>query len=382
MFRKLIIIALAFVTFGMTQAQTAVGTSRFTDNWSAAVKGGVAAPLKGNRGARGIMGIDLRKQITPTFGLGAEGLWGFNTSTWNGLHSPNAIDGQYLGVYGAVNFMNAFRGYAGAPRRVELEGVAGLGWLHGFYPSSVSRDGNSWATRVGLNLNYNFGSARQWSLMLMPRVAWNMGGHTKATAIGSSSMYDVNHAVFEVTAGIAYHFGNSNGTNSFVFVKTYNQREIDSLNREINLLRARLASSQSDKATCAAQLQARERELEECLNRPKTESVVQDIENERFVFFNVGSAAIQPNQMPVVRMLADDLKAHKGTKVKIQGYASPDGNADFNRALAQRRAQAVRDALLREGVPAADIEATGDGIGHIFDTREWNRVAKCTIVNP
>ena len=130
-------------------AQTTVAGSKFTDNWSFTLKGGAISPSKGVndngfwKDTRGVVGVELRKQITPVFGLGAEGEWSVNSSSWYGVKSANAFDHQYVGVFGAVNLMNAFAGYAGAPRVFELELVAGTGWLHAYYPHTVSDDGNS-----------------------------------------------------------------------------------------------------------------------------------------------------------------------------------------------------------------------------------------------
>ena len=56
------------------------------------------------------------------FGLGVEGEWTVNTSTWNGAPSlHNTFDGQYVGMFGTVNFNNLFAGYSGQPRVFEVE---------------------------------------------------------------------------------------------------------------------------------------------------------------------------------------------------------------------------------------------------------------------
>jgi len=382
--RILLITALA-LGFVSAQAQTTVQGSKFVDNWSVGIKGGFASPFNGGafwHRTRGIVGVDLRKQITPVLGLGLEAGWGINTSKWYNMPSPNTFDDQYLGVYGAVNFMNAFGGYKGSPRLFELEGVAGVGWLHSYYPGSVAEDGNTWGTKAGLNFNLNFGCKKQWTLSLMPRILWNMGAHVEETNRGMSAIYDSNYAAVELTAGITYHFGNSNGTHSFVIVKPYDQNEIDALNNEINRLRAELANCESDNAACKANLQAKQRELDDCLSHPKTHTVVRDLNNVRYVFFNIGSTVIQANQKPNIHMLARTVKENKGSKVQILGYASQDGSLALNKVLADKRAQAVKKALVKEGVDSSIIEATGEGIGHLFDTNNWNRVAKCTVIIP
>ncbi len=383
--KKILLIAIVLLGLMSSQAQTTVQGSKFSDNWSIGVKGGVASPFNGGsywKGARGVVGVDLRKQVTPVFGLGLEAGWGINTSRWYNLPSPNTFDDQYLGVYGAVNFMNAFGGYKGAPRLFELEGVAGTGWLHSFYPKSVDNDGNTWGTRAGLNFNFNFGCKKQWTVSLMPRMLWNMGAHTEETNRGMSAIYDSNFATFEVTAGVTYHFGNSNGTHSFVVVQPYDQDEIDALNSEINRLRAELANCEAGNDACKTTLAAKERELEECLSQSRVQTVVRDLNNIRYIFFNVGSSVIQASQRPNIWMLAKTVKENKGARIQVLGYASQDGSLALNKVLAEKRAQAVKKALVKEGVAAGDIDASGEGIGHLFDTNNWNRVAKCTVILP
>ena len=59
------------------------------DPTAAGLQCGQITPLHGHnksfwQNMRGVVGVELRKQITPVFGLGVEGEWTVNTSTWNG----------------------------------------------------------------------------------------------------------------------------------------------------------------------------------------------------------------------------------------------------------------------------------------------------------
>ena len=110
------------------------------------------------------------------------------------------------------------------------------------------------------------------------------------------------------------------------------------------------------------------------------EKVVKDLNNIRYVFFNIGSANIQANQQPNIAMVADQLKANSSAKVTVKGYASKDGSKSFNEKLAQRRAEAVKKALVkRYGIAADRVNAEGEGIGSLFQENSWNRVAVCTV---
>ena len=84
--------------------------------------------------------------------------------------------------------------------------------------------------------------------------------------------------------------------------------------------------------------------------------------------------------MPNVEMIASYLKNHPGSKVLVKGYASSDGNLEFNEKLAAARAEAVKTSLVkRYGIAADRIEAKGEGIGKMFEEQSWNRVSICTI---
>ncbi len=381
--KKAIILSALALGAMAANAQTALQQSKFFDNMSIGVKGGVVAPFNGYSfwgHSRGIMGAELRKQITPIFGLGVEGEWTFNTSSWSAFgKSANAIDNQYVGVFGTVNLMNAFGGYTGTPRVFEIEAVAGTGWLHSYYPKSQGEDGNSWGNKVGLNFNFNLGESKAWTIALKPAILWNMGASPELTNMGYSARYDANHATVEIEAGITYHFKNSNGTHSFALVRPYDQAEVDALNARINELRGQLYTAGADNAAIQTELNKTHAELENCMNRPVEEKIVKETDNVHYIFFNCGSSYIQPNQQPAIYMVAQQAKENAGSTVEVQGYASKDGSAAINQRLSQKRAEAVKNAIVGQGVSADRIDAKGLGVGDLFETNNWNRVAKCTV---
>ena len=385
--KKAILLAAMAISVVGASAQTTVSGSKFTDNWSFTLKGGAVMSSKQVEdhgfwdNARGIVGAELRKQITPTFGLGVEGEWTINTSSWAGVRSGNWFDHQYVGVFGAVNLMNAFAGYTGAPRLFELELVAGTGWLHAYYPHTSGKDGNSWATKVGMNFNFNLCESKAWTLAVKPAYLWNMNGNPRPNILGSEARYDSNFGYLELEAGITYHFGNSNGTHHFTVVRPYDQTEIDALNAQINALRGELEESGVNNAALLAQIADLQAQLDACNRRPPVvEKVVKDLNNNRYVFFNCGSAYVQPNQQPNIAMVADQLKENSKATVAIKGYASKDGSAAFNRKLAERRAEAVKKELVkRYGIASDRIKAEGMGVGDLFQENSWNRVSVCTV---
>ncbi len=388
--KKIILFAAFAMGAVASQAQTTVAGSKFFDNWSFTLKGGGVFATKTATGedflktGRGIVGAEIRKQITPTFGLGVEGEWSVNTSSWTGVKSANAFDHQYVGVFGAVNLMNLFASYTGAPRVFEIEAVAGSGWLHSYYPHSTGiDDGNSFATKVGLNFNFNLGEAKAWTISLKPALLWNMNGDVAAdkfSNLGYDSHYNVNNMYFELQAGVTYHFKNSNGTHHFALVRPFDQAEIDALNAQINALRGDLEACGASNAALLAQLADLQAQLDACNRRPKeVQQVIKNLDNIRYVFFNVNSSYIQANQQPEIAMTAAQVKENAGATVLVQGYASKDGSKAFNQKLSERRAQAVKKALVQNGVPESSITTEGLGVTEVFNKLDWNRMAKMTV---
>ena len=157
--KKFIFMIVALMGMVMSVNAQTVESSRFTDNWSVGLKGGAVTPL--NHSAfwgdmRGVVGLELKKEVTPIFGLGVEGEWTVNTSAWSrNVHSTNVFDHQLVGGFLTGNLTNAIAGYRGTPRLVEVEAVAGLGWLHTYLNSA--EDLNGWYTKFGANVNFNLG---------------------------------------------------------------------------------------------------------------------------------------------------------------------------------------------------------------------------------
>lgn len=325
---------------------------------------------------RGVAGLHIGKQISPVFGLGVESYFGVNTSSWKGrIHSSTAFDNSYVGLYGTADLFNLFGGYPCGVRPFTIEAVAGAGWGHYYFNNSANdaEDWNFFATKVGLNFNFNVSD--HLTVALKPAVTWNMGGDYAQ----SNTAYNVNKATFELMAGVSYRFGDG-----FKCVRPYNQDEVDALNGTVNELRGALAASLAANDALGAQAATLADQLAQCQNQEPEVVVEKEVTNQynsvRFVFFKIGSSKVTADQMPNVEMIADYMKNHPDSKVVIKGYASKDGNYDFNIRLAQNRAESVRDLLIkRYGINSKRIIAEGEGIGNMFEEESWNRVSICTL---
>ena len=398
--KKYVLTIIAAASVAAASAQDVYYAPSFGDNWSIGIDGGVTTPLsKGHAffgDMRGGFGLHLQKQVTPVFSLGVEGYAAVNTSSWNSkiattslgesyivpVKSSTAIDNMYVGAYGSVNLMNLFGGYQ--QRKFDMELTAGIGWGHDFYDrmamipyNADARDQNYMATKVGVNFNFNV--TENLTVSVKPALVWNMTG-TKYEPLDvdfTTAAYDRSKLALNVFAGVAYNFGPG-----FIAATGKNQAQIDDLNAQINQLRADIAACNAATAAAAANAADLANQLEACKNRKP--EVVKEVNNNlqsvRYVFYRIGSSVITADQMPNVEMVASYLNNHKDSKVVVKGYASQDGNLEFNKKLAAARAESVKNALVKKyGIAADRITAEGEGIGHMFSENDWNRVAICTL---
>ena len=368
------IILSAFVLAALTaNAQTTVQGSKFTDNWSIELKTGIITPVSHSaffKNARPALGIEFTKQLTPVFGLGVQGMGYINTS-----NSKTAFDASDLSLLGKVNLMNLFAGYTGTPRIFEVEAVAGAGWLH--YYMNGSGDMNSWSSRFGMNFNFNLGEAKAWTIGVKPALVYDMQGDY------NRSRFNVNNAAFELTAGVAYHFGGSNGSHHFTLAKLYDPAEISDLNNSINNLRSQVIEKNGQINVDAQKISALQQEVNNLQNRAvPVETIVETSRiPESIVTFRQGKSTVDASQLPNVERVASYMKKHANTTVVIKGYASPEGSAEVNARIAKARAEAVKTILVNKyKINPSRITAEGQGVGDMFTEPDWNRVSICSII--
>ena len=79
----------------------------------------------------------------------------------------------------------------------------------------------------------------------------------------------------------------------------------------------------------------------------------------REILFNPGSAVLQPGAEPAIRRLADFLKNNPERNVLVEGFTDSTGSSALNQQLSEQRADAVRLALINDGVDASRIQIRG-----------------------
>jgi outer membrane protein OmpA-like peptidoglycan-associated protein len=376
--KKFVLFIAAIAMTASVSAQTVTESKTF-DNFYIGINGGLATQTTHSswmKNLRTNAGIRIGRNFTPVFGLALESNVYFN-------NKPLALTGTFVNsmissVLGTVNLSNWFGGYKGEPRAFEVTAVYGFGWAHmfgnknnyegntGAFPKNI----NAMTSKAGIDFAYNFGKSKAWQVYVEPSINYFLNGNGY-----EGIQYNINKSFVQLNAGVVYKFKNSNGTHNFTIATLRDQAEIDGLNAKINDLR----NANSDKD---AQLSAKDKtiadlqnQLNECMNKPAPKTAVANLQPT--VIFRQGKSVIDPAQYASVSMIANYLKAHKDAKVKVSGYASPEGSKEINQKLSEARAAVVKDALVKKYKIAADRIST-EGLGatdKLFDEVEFNRVA-------
>ncbi|WPM32733.1 OmpA family protein [Hydrogenobacter sp. T-2] len=79
------------------------------------------------------------------------------------------------------------------------------------------------------------------------------------------------------------------------------------------------------------------------------------------VHFDFNKSNIKREYIPLLNEVVKVLKENPNVRVRIEGFTDDIGSKAYNDRLALRRAQAVRDYLVRAGIPADRIEVAGFG---------------------
>jgi OmpA-OmpF porin, OOP family len=79
------------------------------------------------------------------------------------------------------------------------------------------------------------------------------------------------------------------------------------------------------------------------------------------VFFDWDRSNLSPQALNTIKQAADAYKAKGSARITATGHTDRSGPESYNMALSLRRANAVKDALVRDGVPATAISVIGKG---------------------
>jgi peptidoglycan-associated lipoprotein len=110
------------------------------------------------------------------------------------------------------------------------------------------------------------------------------------------------------------------------------------------------------------------------------------VSRQRSVYFDFDDATVRPDAAPVIELQGQYLSHNPALKVVVQGNTDERGGSEYNLALGQRRAQAVKAALQIYGVKETQVEAVSFGkekpVAPGHDEAAWRQNRRGDIVYP
>jgi len=89
------------------------------------------------------------------------------------------------------------------------------------------------------------------------------------------------------------------------------------------------------------------------------------------IYFNTGSAFMLPESQPALKAIAQVVLQSKEAALTVEGHTDNVGTAQFNQDLSEKRAAAVRQALVSQfGVPSTKLVAKGFGFSRPVESND------------
>ena len=274
------------------------------------------------KGVRPVAAVEFGKYVTPVVGFGLEGQAIFNTT-----HSNTFVDQSNVIANAKFNLSNLIGGYPGQPRFVEVVAVPGLGWGHNYgHTYDIARfDKNYLTYKAGAEVNFNV--AENWQINVRPAAIW--------WNYNNVLHFDRRNLQAQVLVGATYKFGNFKYCPYTVTAADYN-----ALQNKVNDLQKALAEKPTEV-------------VKEVVVEKIVEKVIEKGASQYFVQFAKKSYTLDDTAK------AELDKIQKGTEVAIVATASPEGSKLYNKALSQKRADAVKEYLEKKGVKVTSAEGLG-----------------------
>ena len=81
----------------------------------------------------------------------------------------------------------------------------------------------------------------------------------------------------------------------------------------------------------------------------------------RLIYFDFDSSEIRPEFVSVIAAHAKALSANASIRVRLEGHTDERGSPEYNIGLGERRSQAVRRALMLQGVAESQLSTVSYG---------------------
>ena len=318
------------------------------------INGGVNSPTLN-------LNIQLGKYITPTWGIRAEisGLWqSLDEQDNNWFVTNEERYSNHCKMFGELNFdamlniTNWIGGYnpdrafdlylfAGPTLNLASKGTEFTGELAGD-GSALLKDADGVKVHIGatagLGLAYNL--SNKWAINLEGRFG------VTPSIFGDASDCRKAEATGRLTLGATYTFGGKK------FAKV---GDCDRVVEKVD-----------------------EKEIIKEVPVEVVKEVIKEVPGaaSAAIFFKIGKSVISPEGMVNVKLMAKVIKDNPNAKYKVAGFADKaTGTVQGNQTLSEKRAQAVYDALVAEGVNPSQLEKVAmGGTDPMFEKGYLNRV--------
>jgi outer membrane protein OmpA-like peptidoglycan-associated protein len=98
-------------------------------------------------------------------------------------------------------------------------------------------------------------------------------------------------------------------------------------------------------------------------------------------FFNHDSSMLLPGGFTEVSRIASILNKYNQTQIEVGGHTDSTGDEQYNQQLSMRRAEAVKNALVQQGINPSRIRTYGYGESRpISSNAATNRRVEITII--
>ncbi len=135
-------------------------------------------------------------------------------------------------------------------------------------------------------------------------------------------------------------------------------REVQSAQSQAQSAQLQAQAAQSQAEQSRQQLEASQQQLRDMQAKQTERGMVLTLGD---VLFDTGKATLKSGAQETLGRLTTFLQRNPNERVIIEGYTDSTGTEEFNQALSQRRAQAVSNVLLSQGIPSDRVQPIGKG---------------------
>ena len=79
------------------------------------------------------------------------------------------------------------------------------------------------------------------------------------------------------------------------------------------------------------------------------------------VFFDFDSSTLKPGSYSEIDRVSNVLNSYPQTTIRVEGHTDSTGSESYNQQLSERRAEAVKNAIIQKGIDSRRIQAVGYG---------------------